>query len=202
MPAKQFISLADRHSEGSNLDYCLIFFIFYLKFLILFQQVLEDSDSPANRRDGKTDTASNFRIAEKADRVIAIDTDQRFIDYIEEEKEESSNETVKERLQTRLSLEDDPLLAPQEVDIVLMVNTYHFLSDRPEYLRRIRSGVKRGGKIILVDFKKGEMPVGPPEELKVYREEVIRDLTTAGFSEISSDINSLRYQYIITAFNN
>ena len=142
-----------------------------------------------------------FRVAEKAEKVIAIDTDQRFIDYIEEMKEEPAYEPIRDKVHTRLSLEDDPLLAPQEVHVVLMVNTYHFLSNRADYLRRVRSGIKRGGKIILVDFKKGSMPVGPPEELKVSREELIRDLTNAGFEGITSDVKSLQYQYIITAFN-
>ena len=66
----------------------------------------------------------------------------------------------------------------------------------------MRSGIKRGGKIILVDFKKGSMPVGPPEELKVSREDVIKDLQNAGFAQASSDVGSLQYQYIITAYNN
>lgn len=142
-----------------------------------------------------------FRIAEKADKVIAIDIDQRFLDYIDELKEESSDEEVDERLQTRLALEDDPLLAPQEVDLVLMVNTYHFLSSRAEYLRRVRTGLKRNGKIILVDFKMGRMPVGPPEQLKVSRQEAMSDLKKAGFTNLEADVTSLQFQYIITAYN-
>jgi len=142
-----------------------------------------------------------FRIAEKADKVIAIDIDQRFLDYIDELKEESSDEEVDERLQTRLALEDDPLLAPQEVDLVLMVNTYHFLSSRAEYLRRVRTGLKRNGKIILVDFKMGRMPVGPPEQLKVSRLEAMSDLKKAGFTNLEADVTSLQFQYIITAYN-
>ena len=142
-----------------------------------------------------------FRIAEKADKVIAIDIDQRFIDYIEEMKEEQAYERIKDKVSTRLSLEDDPLLAPEEVNIVLMVNTYHFLSNRADYLRRLRSGVKRNGKVILVDFKKGSMPVGPPEDLKVPREEVMKDLSNAGFERVEIDTKSLQYQYIITAYN-
>ena len=46
-------------------------------------------------------------------------------------------------------------------------NTYHFLSNRIEYLQKIKKGMKPGGIILIVDFKNSEMEVAPPGGLVV-----------------------------------
>src|SRR5210317_1799261 len=99
-----------------------------------------------------------FRLIRKGAYVIGIDIEPKFLDYIEARKSEITGE-LKNMLTTRLAKEDDPLLEKDEVDVVLIVNTYFFLSNRSVYLKKIREGLAPGGKLIVVDYKAGNLPV-------------------------------------------
>lgn len=139
-----------------------------------------------------------FRMAENAHKVIAIDVDSRFLEYIEERKREMDADQAG-NIDTRLTTEDDPSLRPNEADIALVVNTYHFIENRADYFEKVKKGLKDSGRLAIVDFKAGNMPVGPPEELKVSPETALKELRQAGFQQFSIDSVSLQYQYIIIA---
>ena len=66
---------------------------------------------------------------------------------------------------------DDALL-PEPVDRILMVNTYHHISDRPAYFRRLLPFVRADGRVAIVDFRMGQIPVGPPEHRRIESEQV------------------------------
>lgn len=138
-----------------------------------------------------------FRMAQTAKKVIAIDIDPRFLEYIDERKEESPG-IIPERIETRQAEENDPTLDRAEADIALVVNTYHYLDNRSEYFKKVKQGLSKDGFLVIVDFKNMPMPVGPPEELKVAPEMVVKELREAGFMEFTIDEKSLQYQYIIT----
>lgn len=138
----------------------------------------------------------SFRLAEKAKKVIAIDIDQRFLDYIDHK-----NVSLPEKLpiETRLAAEDDPKLASSEADIAIIVNTYHHIENRPVYFGNVREKLNKNGSLIIVDYFKKELPVGPPADIKLSEEAVVEELKKAGFENITVDSKSLAYQYIIIA---
>lgn len=137
-----------------------------------------------------------FRIAPHAAKVIAIDIDQRFLDYIQEK-----NAALEAPLpiETRLAAPDDPKLAPGEADVVLIVNTYHHIENRREYFSRVCKNLAAGGRLVVIDFFKKELPMGPPPEIKLPAATVEKELRSAGFSEIRIDKSTLPYQYIVIA---
>jgi len=136
-------------------------------------------------------------IARLAKRVIAIDIEQRYLDYIEDIKLELPADES-DNIETRLTVANEPNLHADEVDVVLMVNVFYYLENRSDYMEIVRDALKDNGTLVLVDFKRGDMPVGPTEN-KVPTIEVERILQLAGFRQIVVDTTSLRYQYIITA---
>ncbi|MDN5204466.1 class I SAM-dependent methyltransferase [Fulvivirgaceae bacterium BMA10] len=140
----------------------------------------------------------SFRLINMAEKVIAIDIDKRFLDYIEERKS-GLNTAIASRLVTRLTDPDDPKLDPGEVDIVLVVNTYANIENRKDYFEKVRIGLKDNGKLVIVDFKFGDIPAGPPDEFKVNPEDAKNELRAAGFDNIQIDDTSLEFQYIIIA---
>jgi SAM-dependent methyltransferase len=139
-----------------------------------------------------------FRIAPLAAKVIAVDIDKRFLDVIDDRKPDFDQEWV-ERIETRLTLEDDPGITENEADIVIIVNTYHFLKNRVNYLQKVRNGMKEGGTILIIDFKQADMEVAPPGDLIVPSDTAIAELKASGFKNITVDQMSLKYQYIIKA---
>lgn len=141
-----------------------------------------------------------FRMVEKAKKVIALDIDQRFITFMDSAKQELSPE-LRPRFETRLVDTDNPKLKNGEANAVIIVNTYMYLQNRVDYLKHLRQGVAKGGKVLIVDYKEKNIPVGPPVNIKVPLSTVEKELKQAGFKQINSDDTSLDYQYIVTAVN-
>jgi ubiquinone/menaquinone biosynthesis C-methylase UbiE len=139
-----------------------------------------------------------LRIVKKGGTVVAIDIDQKSIDYIEERRSELSPKTAN-RLTTRLSHPDDPRLDANEADWVLIVNTYYFIDNRINYLKKVINGLKKNGKIMVVDYKIGDMPLGPNDAVKIPITKAITEMKSAGFRILEIDNSSLQYQYIIVA---
>lgn len=135
-------------------------------------------------------------LAKKAAKVIAIDIDQHFLDYIEQRKQAAK---IGANLETRLTAPDSPGLKPGEADVVLIVDTFHHIENRIEYLKKLKGGLGKAGLLVVIDFKKQEPPPGPPIHLRLAHEQVESELKSAGFALVSTDSDLLPYQYIIKA---
>lgn len=140
-----------------------------------------------------------FQLAVPAKKVIAIDIEQRFLNYIEDRKTEMYDKDLAAKIETRLTQPNDPLLASEEVDVVLIVNTISFIDDREQYLQRVRNGLTAGGLVVIVDYEMGDMPVGPADQFKVHQDKIVSELRSTGFRITSVDTSSLQYQYLIKA---
>ena len=138
-----------------------------------------------------------FPMARVAKKVLAIDIEQRYLDYIEDRKLELPIEQA-EVIETRLTVADEPNLHTDEVNAVLMVNVFYYLKNRSDYMRIVNNALSENGLLVLVDFRPGDMALGPSKD-KVSAEEVERILRSAGFTDIQVDQESLHYQYIISA---
>ena len=90
---------------------------------------------------------------------------------------------------------DDPLL-PEPVDRFLIVDVWHHVEDQPGYLAKMKENLKPGGQVIMIDFHKRDLPVGPPAEMKIAREDLIRQMETHGF-RVAKEHTFLPYQYFL-----
>lgn len=138
-----------------------------------------------------------FLISRMAEKVLAIDIEQRYLDYIEDRKLELPVEQA-DVIETRLTVENEPNLHTDEVDAILIVNVFYYLNDRTTYMKIVNNALRENGTLVLVDYKLGDLPVGPTTD-KIPPEEAIENLKSAGFRDIKLDMESLHYQYIITA---
>lgn len=139
-----------------------------------------------------------MRLARKAQKVIAIDIDEEFLAYINR-RISSTRDGDKLNVETRLTAADDPKLADEEADLVLIVNTYGYIGNRVDYFAKVKAGMAPGGQLVVIDFKKRALPVGPATEDKLEAELVQAELDSAGFGPILIDTTSLDYQYTVTA---
>ena len=64
------------------------------------------------------------------------------------------------QIETVLATEDDARLAPQSIDLALMVDVYHELAHPIETLAQIQRALRDGGRIVLVEYR-GEDPAVP-----------------------------------------
>ncbi|MFN0035963.1 MAG: class I SAM-dependent methyltransferase [Saprospiraceae bacterium] len=139
-----------------------------------------------------------FRLVPKAKKVIGIDIDPRFINFLDSVKVRLPK-VYRDRFESRLSKFDDPLLQPEETENVVIVNTYAYIENRVQYLKTLSKGIAPGGQLLIIDFKKNNLPVGPPDEFKVSLAQVERELVAAGFKISKIDKDALDYQYIVLA---
>ncbi len=93
-----------------------------------------------------------------------------------------------------LAAEDDPRL-PEPVDLVLVVDTYHHIDDRPAYFARLRQKLAPGGRVAVVDFRRGQ-PMGPPDAHKIPPEQLKQEMAAAGYA-VSADYDFLPNQYFL-----
>lgn len=140
-----------------------------------------------------------LRMAAKAQKVIAVDIDPRFINYVDSIKTRELPPETQPRLETRLATPDDPNLNPEEVDIVLIVNTYMYIKNRVDYLKTLKEGIKPGGTLLIIDFKKKRTPIGPPSQYRIPLYQVEEDLYEAGYTNVRTNDTALDYQYLIMA---
>ena len=137
------------------------------------------------------------RMIPKAKKVIAIDIEENFINYLDSIRVNALAVEYRDRLETRLARPDNPQLRPGEADVVIIVNTYMYIENRVEYLRILREGMAEKGRLLIIDFKKKNTPVGPPSEVRTPLYQVERELKLAGFKNIQTNDAALDYQYIV-----
>jgi ubiquinone/menaquinone biosynthesis C-methylase UbiE len=134
-----------------------------------------------------------FRIANLCKQIIATDVDSRFLEYIEKK-----NQTEKHaNISIRKAEYDTPPVLKNEADIVYNVNVYHHIENRKKYLEKLYQQMKNGSTLVIIDFKKGDFPQGPPDSMKLSEKQVWEELKSVGFKKIKIDTKTLPYQYMI-----
>ncbi len=88
-----------------------------------------------------------------------------------------------------------PALGKDRFDIIFMCNTYHHITGRPGYLRKIYPSLKQGGRIVIVDYRKNSK-FGPPAHYKLEEKTVIREFGAAGY-RLSRKHDFLPNQYML-----
>ena len=95
-----------------------------------------------------------------------------------------------------LSAPDDPLLMDGSVDRFFICDTWHHIENHERYLSRMKRMLKPGGQVVMVDFKKAETPVGPPQEMRIARDDLVNEMETNGF-QVQAEHTFLPYQYFV-----
>ena len=137
----------------------------------------------------------SVKLAEQGARVIAADVDEKFQAVI---KKRIADNDLK-NIELRKIPYDSPDLADGEVDKVIIVNTFHHIENRSDYFAKVKKGIKPDGELVVIDFFKKEIPVGPPVNHKLDLETVKKELGEAGYTQLDVNVDLLPYQFIIRA---
>jgi arsenite methyltransferase len=90
---------------------------------------------------------------------------------------------------------DDPLL-PELVSRFFICNVWHHIENQPKYLSMMKKTLKPDGDVVMIDFHKKELPVGPPLQARIAREDLIKQMETNGFM-LTKEYTFLPYQYFL-----
>ena len=128
------------------------------------------------------------RFANHAGKVYAVDIDRELLAIAE--KGAPAN------LTTVLAAPDDPRLPAHSVDIIFICDVLHHIENRAAYYPKLAETLKQGGRIVVIEFYKKDMPIGPPASMKLSDAEVISEFRNAGFT-LAKRLDILPYQYYL-----
>jgi arsenite methyltransferase len=137
----------------------------------------------------------SFRLAHlvgEKGRVYAVDVSPDMILHVNRRIRDSGVKNVV----SILAPPDDPLLADSSLDRVFVCDTWHHIETQTHYLALLKKMLKPGGQIVMIDFHKRQLPVGPPLEMKIAREDLIEQMKEAGF-QLVKEHTFLPYQYFL-----
>ena len=136
-----------------------------------------------------------FRLARpvgERGRVYAVDVSPDMIVHLNRRVRDLNVKNVV----TILSAPDDPLLADGSVDRFLIVDTWHHIGGHAKYLALLKRMLKPGGQVVMIDFKRAKTPVGPPMEMRIDRDDLVREMEANGF-QLAAEHTFLEYQYFL-----
>ncbi len=116
-------------------------------------------------------------------RVYAVDVEADIVEGLAEEFGERGNVTAV------LGEYEDPLLPDGEIDVVLLVNTYHHIQDRIAYFERLQTDLAPGGRLAIVEPNKalaGFFALFVEPEHRSHPDEVEGELAQAGYRQIAT----------------
>src|SRR5580692_137400 len=103
--------------------------------------------------------------------VYAVDINPEAIRYIEQRTKKEHLQNIK----TILSSPDDPKIPGDSIDAVLLLKTYHEVAHPVVLLRNLRSSLKSGAKIGIIDRN------GNGENHGVSKDVIVREAAQAGY---------------------
>jgi predicted methyltransferase len=124
--------------------------------------------------------------------VFTADTEPNLVAHLRERAEKEQTENVVPILASA----DNPRLPAAGTDLVLIVDTFHHIDDRLSYFRRLQRALSPHGRVAIIDWQKRDLPVGPPLEHKLARDQVVEEMQAAGY-RLVDEPSFLPYQYFL-----
>ena len=125
-------------------------------------------------------------------KVYAVDVSPDMILHINRRTRETKTTNVV----SLLADADDPLLPDQSVNRFFICDVWHHVDNQTKYLSLMKKMLKPGGEIVMIDFHKKELPIGPPMQMKIAREDLIKQMETNAF-RLAKEHTFLPYQYFL-----
>ena len=125
-------------------------------------------------------------------RVFAIDVSQEMLAHLERQAKTAGVTNV----EAKRVPPDDPQLADGSIDRAFFCDVWHHVADQEDYLDKLKRALRPAGQLVMIDFQKRELPVGPPVSMKIAREDLIAQLERHGF-RLAREHTFLPYQYFL-----
>jgi predicted methyltransferase len=125
-----------------------------------------------------------------AGRVYGVDSAPDMVRYL---GERAKREGLASLVPVQAS-ESRPNL-PEPVDLALLVDVYHHIPSRMEYFAALRSTLRPGGQLAIVDFRV-DAASGPPRSARIPPDTVKQELARAGY-QLAAEHDFLPDQYFL-----
>jgi ubiquinone/menaquinone biosynthesis C-methylase UbiE len=116
-------------------------------------------------------------------RVYAVEVEAELVQAMKHRFADESN------VEIVLGRFEDPLLPDGEIDLVLIVNTYHHIDDREVYFDNLRGDLAPGGRVAVIEPDAeltGILSLFVPESHANRSSDVEREMVAAGYRRLES----------------
>lgn len=125
-------------------------------------------------------------------KVIAIDVEPEMLRHIHHKAMTRGVSNIEVALATNA----DPKV-PATADVVFMCDVLHHVPQRDVWLGTLHKQMRSGARLVVVEFKEGDLPAGPPSQAKIPRAELLRLGQAAGFTFVAEKADLLPYQLVL-----
>ena len=125
-----------------------------------------------------------FRVAKQVPKgkAIAIDINEKMLKFIDERAIEHAINNV-ETLQGTI---EDTKLPANSIDLAFMVDAYHEFSHPREMIESIVLGLKPGGRIIQIEYRKEDITVPIKPLHKMTQDQVKKEAAAVGLKHVET----------------
>jgi ubiquinone/menaquinone biosynthesis C-methylase UbiE len=128
----------------------------------------------------------------KKGKVYACDISDEMLLWMEDNLPSESKGRV-----IPVKMEESSVSLPDDMaDLVYMINLHHELKEPLRIIEESRRLLKKGGKLLIIDWKKEQTPEGPPMEIRVTEETIDSQMLKAGFRDVIK-YAVLPYHYLL-----
>jgi ubiquinone/menaquinone biosynthesis C-methylase UbiE len=127
--------------------------------------------------------------------VYAVDVEPEMLAYAKESVIHMHTAYTAEFI---LAQPDNPKLQFASVDLLFVCNTIHHLENRSKYFSDLKSSLKSGARIAIIDFYPDERSgdLGFPKHHLVPRDTIVQEMAAAGY-QLAREHNFLPKQYFL-----
>jgi len=113
-------------------------------------------------------------------RVMSVEVDPGFLPLIRDKAAQANLDNI----QPVLGKFEDPRIPRGDMDVVFFHDVLHHIADRANYLQRVASYVKPGGRVVIVDYDMNVpgVPHSNQPEMLISPDQVAGWMRAAGFS--------------------
>ena len=137
----------------------------------------------------------SFPIAQKVapkGKVLAVEIQQEMLDIIIQKRTAGKVKNV----ETVLGTTTDPKLPPSGVDLIFMVDVYHEFDKPYEMTENMIKGLKKGGQLVFVEYRKEDPWVPIKEVHKMSIEQVRKEMAIFPLKYVKT-VKNLPRQHVI-----
>ena len=130
-------------------------------------------------------------VSKKVAKVYAVDVQMEMLESLEDKIRSLKIENIK----SLLAWENEIPLENNSVDLLLSMNTLHEFDDKERMVFEMKRVLKKGGKVLIADWKKENVGFGPPVAIRVSREEAVKLFNEKDFNLLKRE--ELLYHYLL-----
>ena len=125
-------------------------------------------------------------------KVLAVDIQKEMLALLRRSMQKEKLENVDPILATPV----DPRLPEGKLDLVLMVDVYHEISNPEEVLAAVRKSLKPDGRLVLVEFRAEDETVPIKPLHKMSKEQILKEILPNGF-KLAEQFDKLPWQHMM-----